>query len=164
MQRTTDAEPDPEPLDLREVFAVPWEGEGCVWLPLWLRWMPIPQTFRFRTEMANLAGNTWEVIDTATYPNGKVEQRRMRAHQTSPTRISLEADDMPDGAQVHLRPDGYDFEPCLLRVKVLVSVQLPLRLRDQVRISEDGETLVDSLEMRFLGILAGRVKMRLKRT
>jgi hypothetical protein len=155
---------DGDVLDLRELFAHPWEGEGSVWLPLWLRWMPVPRTFRFRTEMANVTGNAWDVIDTTTYPNGNVERRRMRAHQTSPTQISLEADDMPQGAQNHLRADGFDFEPYLLRVKVLGRLRLPLRCRDQVRVTEDGKTLVDSLEMRLLGILVGRAKIRLKRT
>src|SRR5918992_2348294 len=116
-------------LDLRELFAVPWEGEATLWRPLWTRWIPAPRTFRFRSEITNLARDSWDVVDTTTYPNGRIEQRRMRAHQVSPTQISLEADDMPDGG-----------------------------------LTDDGQTLVDSLEMRFLGILVGRVTMRLKRT
>jgi hypothetical protein len=151
-------------LDLRELFAVPWEGEATLWRPLWTRWIPAPRTFRFRSEITNLARDSWDVVDTTTYPNGRIEQRRMRAHQVSPTQISLEADDMPDGAQTHVRPDGFDFEPYRLRTKVVGPVRIPIRFRDQVRLTDDGQTLVDSLEMRFLGILVGRVTMRLKRT
>jgi hypothetical protein len=97
---------------------------------LW-RWLPAPRSFRFRSEIANVAGDSWDVVDTTTYPNGRIEQRRMRAHQISPTQTSLEADDMPEGARTHLRPDGFDFEPYLLRVKVLGPLRLPLRFRDR---------------------------------
>lgn len=155
---------DAEVLDLRELFAVPWEGVASLWRPLWARWVPAPSTFRFRTEITNLAEDSWDVIDTTTYPNGRIEQRRMRAHQISPTQISLSADDMPDGAQNHLRPDGFDFEPYLLRTRVLGPVRIPLRFRDQARLTDDGQTLVDRFEMRLLGILVGRVTLRLKRT
>jgi hypothetical protein len=78
-----------EVLDLPQLFAVPWEGEGLVQVPFWARWVPAPRSFCFRSEIANLAGETWDVVDTTTYPNGRTERRRMRATPRFYDRVDL---------------------------------------------------------------------------
>src|SRR5215211_6899846 len=103
------------PLDLREVFAQPWEGNADVWRPWWLRPLPLPSTFAFRSEILNQTGDRWDVLDTTTSPDGSVRQRRMHCRQVAPDQLRLTADDMPEAAEVHPRSDGFDFAPYVIR-------------------------------------------------
>jgi hypothetical protein len=146
---------------LREVFAQPWEGEAAVWQPWWLRLVPTPKKFRFRSEILNPSEDSWDVLDTSTSPNGTVQQRRMHCQQLAPDRLKLTADDMPHGAKIHLRLDGFDFAPYVIRTPVFEPLRLPLRYFDTVRLRPDG-TMLETIELRFLGIRIGRVTMRLR--
>jgi len=69
---------------------------------------------------------------------------------------------MPGGAEVRLRGDGFDFSPYLIRTPVLGRLRLPLRHFDAVQLEEDG-TMLDTIELRLLGVRLGRVTMRLSR-
>jgi hypothetical protein len=150
------------PLALREVFDQPWEGRGDIWRPWWLRLLPVPKTFGFRSEILNQSGDCWDVLDTSTFPDGSVKQRRMRCRQVASDRLKLTADDMPDGAEVHLRSDGVDFAPYVIRTSVLGPLPLALRCFDTVQLQPDG-TMLDVIELRFFRICVGRVTMRLRR-
>lgn len=149
-------------VDLREVFAQPWEGPAEVWRPVWLRLLPLPKSFVFRSEILNESGDSWDVLDTSTFPDGTVQQRRMRCRQIAPDRLELAAGDMPQGAEVHLRSDGFDFAPYVVRTSVLGPLRLSLRAFDTVRIQADG-TMLDVIELRFRGIRVARVTMCLRR-
>jgi hypothetical protein len=152
----------PAPIDLREVFAQPWEGEATLWRPWWLRWLPAPARFRFRSEIANEASDSWDVIDTTTLPDGSVEVRRMRAQVLGPGRMRLTADDMPGGAEVRARSDGFDFTPYVIRTPIAGRLRVPLRYHDSVTLTDDGE-MVDAIELRALGLRVARITMRLRR-
>jgi Protein of unknown function (DUF3833) len=147
--------------DLRELFAQPWEGEASIWRPWWLRWSPGPSRFAFRSEIANASADVWDVIDTTTFPDGSVEQRRMHAEVVTPGRIRLTADDMPGGTEVTARPDGFDFTPYVIRTPVAGGLRVPLRYTDSVTLTDDGE-MVDTIELRALGIRVARITMRLR--
>ena len=157
------ATPVPPPLDLRHLFAQPWAGTALVWRPWWLRWLPAPGLFEFRSEIASSEGDSWDVIDTTTFPDGTVRERRMRARQLAPDRLTLTADDMPGGAVVRPRADGFDFTPYVIRTPLIGPLRLPLRYFDEVHLEDDG-TMIDTIELRFLGIRLARVTMRLRRT
>jgi hypothetical protein len=86
----------------------------------------------------------------------------MRARLVSESCVELSADDMPGGAQVHARDDGFDFTPYVIRTPVLGRLRMRLRYRDSVRLTGDGE-MVDTIELRALGVRVGRVTMRLRR-
>jgi hypothetical protein len=60
-----------QPLDLRELFALPWSGAGEVRLVWWLRWLPVPKRFSFRSEIRDGRGDDWEVVDTTTRTDGR---------------------------------------------------------------------------------------------
>lgn len=152
-----------EPLDLREVFARPWAGPATVWYPWWLRWLPLPDRFDFRSEIVDPTDTAWTVRDTSTYPDGGVEVREMHCDLVAPGRMRLSAADMPGGAEVVTSPDGFRFSPYTLRTPVAGRLRVPLRFRDAVRIEPDG-TMVDEIEMRFARLVVGRVTMRLRRT
>jgi hypothetical protein len=149
-------------LDLRELFAQPWEGEGKVERPWWLRWLPMPVTFRFRSEIANVHGDAWDVLDTTTFPDGAVQRRWMHARQITPDRVKLVADDMPNGAEVRVHDRGFEFTPYLIRVRVGGPLHVPVRHLDTVRLADDGE-MIDTIELRVLGVRVGDVTMRLRR-
>jgi hypothetical protein len=150
------------PLDLREVFALPWEGEARVETAWWARWFPVPRSFRFRTEIVVLHGDAWDVLDTTTLPDGTTQARRMRARLVAADRVRVEADDMPDGAEITTRCDGFDFAPYVLRTPVLGPLRVPLRYSDRVDLTSPG-TLVDRIELRFLGARIAIVTMQLHR-
>jgi len=153
---------DASPIDLRELFAQPWEGDGQLHRPAWLRPLPAPTAFGFRSEIANLAGDEWDVLDTMTFPDGSAQQRRMHCQQLASDHLRLTAPDMPHGADVHPRSDGFDFTPYVIRTPVLGRLRVPLRHRDHVRLQPDG-TLLDTIQLSFLGIHVGTVTMRLRR-
>ncbi len=157
------AAPDATPLDLRELFAAPWEGYGELWRPAWLRWLPLPSTFHFRSSILDATADSWEVLDTMTFPDGSTQQRRMHCRQVTPERLLLTAEDMPGGAEVRPRSDGFDFTPYVIRTHVLGPLRIPLRHIDTVQLEPDG-TLLDTIELGFLGLRVGRVTMRLHRT
>ena len=152
-----------EPLDLRALFATPWEGDAVVTRPWYLRFLPAPGSFHFRSEIADERGDRWDVLDTTTFPDGTVQRRRMHAHQISEEQIELIADDMPGGARIHLRAAGFEFTPYVIRTPVLGRLRVPLRHHDTVELEPDG-TLVDRIEVRFLGVRVARVHVRLRRT
>lgn len=150
-------------VDLGAVFADPWEGDGALWRPWWLRWLPLPASFSFRSERLNVVGDSWEVLDTVTFPDGSTQQRTMHAQQLATDEVRVRADDMPGGAVVRSRRDGFDFSPYVIRTPILGPLRLPLRHNDRVKL-EDDNTMIDSIELRLLGVLVGTVTMRLRRT
>jgi hypothetical protein len=149
-------------VDLGAVFAHAWEGEGTVWRPRWLRWLPLPTSFRFRSERFNVAGDSWKVLDTLTFPNGRVQQRTMHARQLAADEVRVTAEDMPGGAVLRSRPGGFDFSPYVIRTPILGPIRLPLRHHDSVTLVDD-DTMIDTIELRLARIRIATVTMRLKR-
>jgi hypothetical protein len=153
---------DAHPLDLRELFSDPWEGEGRIWRPWWLRVAPLPATFRFRTETLNATDDVWDVLDTTVFPDGSERRRRMHCRRLPDDRLLLTADDMPISAEVRPRTDGFDFSPYVIRTPAIGRLRLSLRHVDSVTLMPDG-TMIDSIEIRLLGIRLARVRMVLHR-
>ncbi|MFL6061974.1 MAG: hypothetical protein ACJ72E_12140 [Marmoricola sp.] len=153
------------PLDLREVFARPWSGDATIWRPWWLRWFPSSSRIHFRTEVtdAHLAETTGLTVhDTTTFPGGRVWHRTMTARLVAPDRWSITAEDMPGGAEQVVGADGFAFTPYKILVPVLGPVRVPLRCTDEIVMS-GGTTMIDTIEMRFLGVRVGRMVMELHR-
>lgn len=151
------------PLDLREVFDRPWTGRATIWRPWWLRLVPfLPTRFDFRTEVV-ADGDAVVVRDTQTFPDGRVWHRTMQGVRLAPDRWRMEADDMPGGAEITVRSDGYSFTPYTIWAPVLGPVTVPLRCTDEVRL-EDPASLTDTIVLRFLGIRVGVLTMSLRRT
>lgn len=152
------------PLDLRELFAVPWSGPLTLWRPWWLRWLPLARPVHFRTEVedAHLAETTGlRVKDTMTFANGRAWERSMTARLVAPDRWQVIADDIPGGAEQAVYDDRFVFTPFTILFPLLGTLRVPLRCTDEIVLVDD--TLVDTSEMRFLGIRVGRMVMRLTR-
>jgi hypothetical protein len=151
-----------DPLDLREVFSRPWEGEATISKPWWLRWFPVPSRFRFRTEVANVTPAGWDIHDTTSFPGGATTRRTMRCEPIGRGRLRLSAGDMPGGAEITVTPDGFRFTPYTIATPVLGRIRVPLRYLDEVRL-ETETSLLDTIEIHFLGVRVATITMRLHR-
>lgn len=153
------------PLDLREVFARPWTGAATIWRPWWLRWLPVASHFQFSTEISDVAlaeTSGLVVHDTVTFPNGQKWQRTMRAQLLGPGHWKVSATDMPGGAEVRVTVDSFRFTRYTIVAPVFGPIRVPLRCRDEVNLV-DASTMIDKIEMHYLGVHVGTVTMRLKR-
>jgi hypothetical protein len=153
---------DSSPLDLQELFARPWQGEGRIWKPWWLRPAPLPDSFRFRSKILNASGDSWDVLDTTVFPDGSEQRRLMHCQRIAPERLWVTGEDMPAGAEVRLRSDGFDFTPYVVRTRVLGRLSLGLRCLDSVQLMDDGR-MIDKIEARLFGICVARVRIVLCR-
>lgn len=154
-----------EPLDLRDLFDRPWSGPATLWRPWWLRWLPSAAPVHFRTEIADahLAETTGLIVkDTMTFSNGMLWERTMTAQLVAPGRWKVSAEDMPGGSEQTVGPDGFSFTPFTILTPVLGPLRVRLRCTDEIALV-DSETLVDTSEMRFLGVRVGTMVMRLSR-
>lgn len=154
------------PLDPRELFSRPWAGPVTVVRPRWLRWLPVASSFQFHTEISDVdaAETTGLVVhDTTTFPNGRTWERTMIARLIAPGQWKVSARDMPGGAEQRFSSDGFQFTPYTVLAPVFGPIRLPLRCNDEIRLV--GETsMVDTVEMRFLGVHVGTATIRLART
>jgi hypothetical protein len=150
------------PLRVREFFGRAWVGEGT-WAPRrWLAWLPAPRKFRFRTSTTWLSDEAWLGHDTTRWEDGRVEHRDFLATLLGPDRIRFTGAEMPGGSEIRLWADGFSFSPYLISVAMpLLPVALVVRCSDVCRV-EGGAVLVDTIEVRFLGIPLGRQTMRLR--
>jgi hypothetical protein len=153
----------PTPLSPREFFATPWEGTG-EWQPLGLgRLLPQPRRLRFRSWTTPITDEAWLVHDETTWENGRIDRRDGVATILGPTRLRLTYDDMPGGTHADLREDGFSFAPYRIAVPApILPVMVLVSCRDECVLGTDGE-LVDSIEIRCLGLALGRLQMRLRR-
>lgn len=152
-----------EPLDLRKLFERPWSGPTELWRPWWMRWLPlgVPVHFRTRVADAHLAETTGlRVTDTMTFSNGKVWERTMTARLEAPDRWRVTAEDMPGGAEQTVGADRFTFSPFTILVPVIGPIRVRLRCTDEIVL--EGDTMIDTSEMRFLGVRVGRMVMRLE--
>jgi hypothetical protein len=150
------------PLDLRALFATPWEGDGVVVDPWYLRLIPGPRRFRFRSEISDVHGDSWVVVDTITFADGAVQRRTMQARQLDDDLIELTAHDMPGGARVRTRGTGFDFSPYLIRTPVLGQLRVALRYYDSVDLDPTG-VLTDTIALRYRGLRVATITIRLRR-
>jgi hypothetical protein len=89
--------------------------------------------------------------------------RRMRARRLPDGRVVVSAEDMPGGATIHPRANGFRFSPYVIRTRVLGPLRLPMHYTDEVTVSPDGRELTDELSLRILGIRIAEVSIRLRR-
>jgi hypothetical protein len=149
------------PLRPREFFGSPWSGDG-EWRPrAWLRWIIGRRRLRFRVFTTWLTDELWLVHDTTTWEDGRVERQHFVATLIAPDRIRLTGAEIPGGAEVSLRSDGFSFSPYLVSVPVPF-LPFPLLVRCQDACRLEGDELVDTIEISLLGIPLGQQVMRLR--
>lgn len=148
------------PMRPRDFFRSSWSGRGeVVGRPAFLGRF-LTQRFAGRRLSTPISDAVWVVEDEATFADGKVERRRLFCELVAPDRIHVTSDDMPDGAEVSLEPDGYRVWPYRFSVPV-GPVRFLLHCRDQAGLEDDG-TLVDTIDFRWLGIPVARATFRMR--
>jgi hypothetical protein len=98
------------------------------------------------------------VFDRFHYESGKVVDQQLSAAWVAADRIRIIAPEMPGGATIQLRADGYDFMPYKYRFKAWL-LSVTIRCYDINRLQADG-TVMDSIQMRWLGLPVASMTMR----
>lgn len=144
------------PIRPRDFFGRAWKGRGEVvlWPPF--VWGRLAQGFDFDRRVEWLSERTWTVEDRATFANGTVIRRKMFAEAVTDDLVHVTADDMPDGADLHLVEDGYRVAPYGLAVPA-GPLRFTLRARDEVRAGPDG-VLQWTIHFRWLGLPVGQIR------
>jgi hypothetical protein len=95
------------PMRPREFFARSWTGTG----ELVLRPLVLGRRFRLRgaatRESAFVSDTTWRIDDAVDFGDGHVERRRMFLELVADGHVRVTADDLVDGIEVWLEPDGF---------------------------------------------------------
>jgi hypothetical protein len=138
------------PLQPREFFKGVWTGEGEFLPHAWVRPFVARQGVRLTSEADWLSDSVWVVRDRFEFSKGLVIQRKMFAELTAPDRVHLTADDMPMGAEIVLRDDGFFFRPYDV-LGPFAGRHVRLRCHDECRLDPDGN-VHDRIEMAFAGL------------
>ena len=149
------------PLPPRDFFGGAWDGEGIATLWPAAIWRHLPIRFRAQRKATWIDDTTWTFDDTATFEHGWSEHRRRFCQFVTPERLRVTSDDLPNGAEAVLDDEGYRIAPFTILIPV-GPVKVPLRVSESGRM--EGDTFVETLTLRFLGLPAGTVTMRVRRT
>jgi len=150
----------PTPLQPREFFTGRWSGEGHL-VPLGLlRLFARVQRFTYVSTTRWRDEAHWDIFDRIHYESGKVVEQQLTAELVAADRVRIAAPDMPGGAAIQLRVDGYDFTPYRYRLKAWL-LAVTLRCYDVNRLQGDG-TVMDSIQMHWLGLPVALMTMRIR--
>ena len=144
----------------RDFLASSWTGEGeVVGRPAWF-WRHFPARFSVRRACKWADDRLW-VFDDEAWIGERVERRRYYCAMEGPERIRVTGDDLPQGVEVLVEDDGYRVLPFQAAVPI-GPVRLPVHCEDRSHMEPDG-TLVQVLDVRFLGVPAARLSVRARR-
>ena len=153
---------EPTPLPPREFFGGPWTGEGEAFLRPAFLWRRLALRFDCRRDATWVSDELGWFDDAVTFHGGFTESRRRFCQFVAPDRLRVTSDDLPDGAELTLEEAGYRIWPYRLLVPI-GPLHIPLGARDQHRLDADG-TLVDTLDLRLLGVPVATMIFRMRRT
>jgi hypothetical protein len=154
--------PEPTPLRPREFFGRAWTGEGQLLLHPAFIWRRFAPRFRARREITWLSDEAFVVEDRAEFRGGHVESRRRFCELVAPDRFRVTSVDLVEPTDLWVDESGFRVAPYRVRVPY-GPVGITLRCRDQLQVEPDG-TLVDTIDMRFLGVPVVRVVARARLT
>jgi hypothetical protein len=104
-----------------------------------------------------LSDDAWVIDDEAHLETGRIERRQRVCRLEQPDLIRVTADDLPEGAEVHLSDEGYRI-PAYRALARIGPLLLPVRCDDVHRVAAD-RTLVDEIVVRFLGMPVARIEV-----
>ena len=154
--------PEPAPLRPREFFGRAWSGEGQLLLRPELLWRRYAPRFRASREVTWLSDETFVLEDRAEFRGGHVEARRRFCELVAPDHFRVTSVDLIEPTEVWIDEAGFRVAPYRVRVPY-GPVGITLRCSDELRVEPDG-TLVDQIDMRFLGVRVVRVLVRARLT
>lgn len=111
--------------------------------------MPV-RPVRLSSITVPLSAMSWRVDETFRIGGQPPIERSMIVDIAGPALLRVAAADMPDGADVHLSPSGFEFSPYRIAVRQF-GLPLRLRCRDVNRVGADG-LIRDRIDMSLLGL------------
>jgi uncharacterized protein DUF998 len=150
------------PMRPREFLARSWTGEGELVLRPFLIGRLFAQRVEARRESHWISDQVWRIDDEAYFGDGRFERRQMYCEFVSEDHVRLTADDLVDGADVWLEPEGFRLSEFRMAWPV---GPLPLMVRcvDRSYFEPDG-TFVNTIDVYTLGprIPVARVTFRMR--
>src|SRR5258708_2304918 len=105
----------PTPLQPRQFFTGVWHGEGQLSAHPLFRWFLRPEKIKMVSYPIWLSDRIWTVEERFTFSSGRAIERKMFVEIMDAQRLHVTADDMPQGADILLKENGFVFTPyCIL--------------------------------------------------
>jgi hypothetical protein len=95
------------PMRPREFLARRWTGGGVLVLRPFFLGRLFAQRVEARRESVWISDSVWRIDDEAYFGDGRFERRQMYCEFVSDSHVRLTANDLPDGADVWLEPEGF---------------------------------------------------------
>jgi hypothetical protein len=146
----------------REFLARSWSGEGELVLRPFFLGRRFAQRVEARRESVWISERVWRIDDEAYFGDGRFERRQMYCEFVSDSHVRLTANDLIDGADVWLEPDGFRLSEFRMAWPV-GPFPVIVRCGDRSYFEPDG-TFVNRIEIYTLGlrIPVARVTFRMR--
>ena len=150
------------PMRPREFLARSWNGEGVLVLRPFFLGRLFAQRVEARRESVWISERVWRIDDEAYFGDGRFERRQMYCEFVSDSHVRLTANDLPDGADVWLEPEGFRLSEFRMAWPV-GPFPLIVRCSDRSFFEPDG-TFVNRIDIYSLGIRipVARVTFRMR--
>lgn len=148
------------PLEPRKFFNGVWRGEGELIPGVLNSWFIPKERIRLESRPLWLSETIWKVEESFEFSSGRIIERKMFAELVAPDKIHVTADDMPQGADIILRADGFRFTPYHI-LGEFGGIKWRLRCTDDNRLDETG-TIHDRIKMFYLGLPVAEMRLTVK--
>jgi hypothetical protein len=150
------------PMRPREFLARSWSGEGELVLRPFFIGRFFAQRVEARRESIVISERVWRIDDEAYFGDGRFERRQMYCEFVSESHVRLTADDLIDGADVWLEPEGFRLSEFRMAWPI-GPIPLIVRCADRSYFEPDG-TFVNTIDLYSLGprVPVARVTFRMR--
>jgi hypothetical protein len=150
------------PMRPREFLSRSWKGEGELVLRPFLLGRRFAQRVQARRESVWISESVWRIDDEAHFGDGRFERRQMYCEFVSDSHVRLTANDLVDGCDVWLEPEGFRLSEWRMAWSV-GPVPLIVRCADRSYFEPDG-TFVNRIDVYSLivRIPIARVTFRMR--
>jgi hypothetical protein len=145
------------PLQPRQFFTGMWSGKGELRPRSVLAWVMGVQGVAYQGRTTWLSETVWMAEELFTLSRTGPVTRTTFLRIVAPDRLHMTCDDVPGGAEILLRTDGFHFSPYLFR-SAIAGGHLTVRCLDQARLDERG-VLHDEIRMYYSGIQLATLSM-----
>jgi hypothetical protein len=150
------------PMRPREFLARSWSGEGALVLRPFFLGRLLAQRVEARRESTWISDSVWRIDDEAYFGDGRFERRHMFCEFVSDSHVRLTGNDLVDGADVWLEPEGFRLSEWRMAWPV-GPIPLIVRCSDRSYFEQDG-TFVNVIDIYtlVLRVPVARVTFRMR--
>jgi hypothetical protein len=150
------------PMRPREFLARSWSGEGELVLRPFFIGRFFAQRVEARRESIWISERVWRIDDEAYFGDGRFERRQMYCEFVSESHVRLTANDLIDGADVWLEPEGFRLSEFRMAWPI-GPIPVIVRCADRSYFEPDG-TFVNTIDLYSLGVRipVARVTFRMR--